>query len=153
MLGAACAGKSTVCRHLRRVRGVNAVDTNDEILRLNGGDWPTVDRKNEVLLPIVLDSVIDMPEVVLFNSYMPVDRMIQLRQVGFRTALLDVSEDELRRRHAVRLAEEGWTNARWLDWNQEHLREIRGSDLFDQVISGEQDVASVAANILAVASR
>ena len=150
VLGAACAGKTTLCRHLRTVCGVNAIDTNDQILRLNDGVWPTIERKNDVLLPMALASVIGMREVVLLNSYMPVHLMVEVRQAGFQTLLLNVSEAELRRRHELRLTEEGWTNAQWLDWNQKHLRELLHDDLFDHVISGEQNVESVAAEILSV---
>ncbi len=148
VMGAACAGKTSLCHHLRTARGVNAIDTNDEILRLNGGIWPSIDRKNQVLLPMVLDAVMAMKEVVLFNSYMPADQMRQLRLAGFRTVLVDVSEAELRRRHGVRLEGEGWTNIQWLAWNQLHINELLDDDLFDRVVSGEQDVASVASEIL-----
>ena len=153
VVGAACAGKTTLCRHLRTACGVVAIDTNDEILRLNNGAWPSIDRKNQVLLPMVLDAVMTMEDVVLFNSYMPALQMSQLRRAGFRTVLLDVSEAELRRRHRARFAEEGWTNVQWLEWNQNHINELRNADQFDDVICGEQDVASVASEILRLAQR
>ena len=153
MLGAACAGKTTLTRHLRATCRVHAIDTNDEILRLNDGVWPSIDRKNQVLLPMVLEAVMAMDQVVLFNSYMPARRMTQLRATGFQTVLLAVSEAELRRRHAVRFAEEGWTNVEWFAWNQGHINELRDDGLFDCVVSGEQDVAAVASEILELAQQ
>jgi hypothetical protein len=67
--------------------------------------------------------------------------------------LLEVSEAEIRRRQAVRLTEEGWTNVQWFDWNEAIIQELRGADLVDYVISGEGEVASIAAEILRVAGR
>src|SRR5438445_4081535 len=74
VLGMPCAGKSTVARLLRD-RGVNVIDVDDEILRLNGGQWPeTIEIKENVLQPKMLDAVLEMPSVVLLNSYMQVER-------------------------------------------------------------------------------
>jgi hypothetical protein len=151
VVGAPCAGKSTVCRHLRTL-GLNAIDMDDEIVGLNGGEWPDITTKNEVLQPKVLEAVIAMPDVVLFNSYMTVERTLQLRQAGFRTMLLDVSESELRRRNDVRLAEEGWTNIEWFDWHQAVIQQLRANHLIDHVVSGEQDATLAAAEILRLAS-
>lgn len=62
---------------------------------------------------MVLDAVLAMEDVVLFNSCMPARSAAPLRQVGFRAVLLEVSEAELRRRHEARSDEEGWT--KWFD--------------------------------------
>jgi hypothetical protein len=150
VLGAACAGKTTVCTNLRARSDLdlNVVDMNDEILSLNGGVWPDIRTKNEVLQPKVLDAVCKMSTVLLFNSYMSVDRMRRLRRAGFCTVLMDVSEAELRRRHRIRLREEGWDNSQWFDWNQSVIEELRKRRMFDHVISGEREPAVVAAEIL-----
>lgn len=41
-----------------------------------------------------------MDEVILFNSYLDVERTRRLRAAGFCIVLLDVSEAELRRRQS-----------------------------------------------------
>ena len=122
MLGMACAGKTTIARHLRECSDLNVVDMDDAIGRLNGGVYPDIPTKNKVVLPKVLAEVRAMSDVVLFGS-LNVEQTQKLRQDGFYTVLLDVSEDELRRRHAVRLSEEGWTNVQWFDHEQSVLRE------------------------------
>jgi predicted kinase len=149
VVGAVCAGKTTLARHLQALSIFSVVDMDDEIVRLNGGAWPDIETKNDVVLPKVLERVRAMPEVVLLGS-LPLERTRDLRQAGFSTVLLDVSETELRRRHAVRLAEEGWTNIEWFDYNQSVIRALRDHDLFDHVISGEQPVEVVAAQILSL---
>jgi predicted kinase len=150
VIGIACAGKTTVARHLRECSDLNVVDMDDAIGRLNGGVWPDIPTKNNVVLPKVLAEVRAMSDVVLFGS-LNVELTHKLRQDGFYTVLLDVSEDELRRRHAVRLSEEGWTNAQWFEHEQSVMRELRHNDGFDHVLSGEQSVASVAEEILSLA--
>ena len=76
------------CRPLRTTCDVHAIDTNDELLRLNDGLWPSIDRKNEVLLPMVLHGVMAMEEVVLFDSYMPADGISRLRAAGFQASVM-----------------------------------------------------------------
>lgn len=61
-------GQDDSLRYLRTACGVNAIDTNDEILRLKNGVWASIDRKNGVLLPTVVDAVMAMEEVVLSTA-------------------------------------------------------------------------------------
>ena len=151
IVGAPNSGKTTVGRELRESLGLNVVDMDDEIVRLNDGVWPDIDTKNEVVQPKVLELVTAMPGVVLFNSYMSVERTRRLREAGFRIVLLDVSEAELRRRNARRVAEESWTNIEWFDWHWKNIQELQDNNLFDYAISGEQDVKSVATDIARLA--
>lgn len=122
------------------------IDMDDEIARVNGGTWPDIPTKNDVVLPKVLAEVRALANLVLFGS-LPVEPTLELRRAGFHTALLDVSASELRRRHAVRLAEEGWTNVEWFEHEQSVIRDLRAHDAFDSVIDGEGTVASVADKI------
>jgi hypothetical protein len=144
VLGAPCGGKSTVTTCLRR-RGIDVSDADDEIVRLNGGVWPDIETMNERFLPRVLDIAGSKPEVVLFNSSMPLDRTRQHRDRGFVVVLLDVSEEKLRRRDRVRLAAEGWTNIEWFDWHQSVIREHHEAGLID----GERDPDEIAAELIA----
>ena len=150
MLGIACAGKTTVARHLRACSDLDVVDMDDAIGRLNGGVWPDIPTKNDVVVPKVLAEVRAMSDVVVFGS-LNIEQTKELRQDDFCTVLLDVSADELRRRHAVRRSEEGRTNVQWFEHEQSLLRELRHNDVFDHVVSGEQTVASVADEILKLA--
>ena len=147
VIGIACAGKTTLARRLRACPTLNIVDMDDEIARFNGGTWPDIPTKNNVVLPKVLAEVRAMSDLVLFGS-LNVERTQELRTAGFSTALLDVSEAELRRRHAVRLAEEGWTNVEWFEHEQSVIRELRAHNVFDHVIDGEGTVASIADDIM-----
>jgi hypothetical protein len=149
VLGAPCAGKSTVAELLGR-RDIHVIDTDDEIVRLNGSVWPDIETKNERFVPIVLETAAALREVVLFNSYMPLDHTRRLRAGGFAVALLQVSEDELLRRDRRRLAREGWTNVEWFDWHQSVITEHCAAGLIDHLIDGERDPAAIAQELIAL---
>ena len=151
--GAPCSGKTTVARLLREAHGRNAVDCDHEIGRLNGGVWPDdFDTKNHVLLPRVLHAATVSDDILLFNGYTPLVYVQRLRRAGFRIVLLDVSDDELLRRHAQRLAEEGWTNVEWFETNKADIEELRATGWVDHTISGSAPPHQVATALLRVHS-
>jgi hypothetical protein len=153
VVGAAASGKTTLCRYLRGRTDHAVIDLDDEILRLNAGVWPSIERKNAVIRPEAFASVIPIRDVLLFDRGPSVEETITLRDAGFNVVLLEVSEAEIRRRQAVRLAEQGWSNAEWIDWNQARIQELRDNGFMDTVISGEQAVAEVVAEILGLLER
>jgi hypothetical protein len=149
VLGASASGKTTVASSLRAAApGLEVWDTDDEILRLNDNVWPTIEDKNLRLLPSIVGAAAKRRRVILLNSYMPVELALTLRPLGFRTVLLEVSEAELRRRHAERAATEGWSNEEWFDWNQAAIQEMRDRGLIDSVVSGEQTADEIASCLL-----
>ncbi len=148
VLGAPCSGKSTVAMSLRSA-DIPVIDVDDEVVRRNEGTWPDIDTKNELLGHILADAAA-LPAVVVLNSYLPLDRTAALREDGFAVALLDVAPDELRRRDARRLAEEGWTNIEWFDWHQSVIRDHLDAGLVDHVVDGDRPPADVAADLLAL---
>ena len=151
--GAPCSGKTTVARLLRESHGRNAVDCDDEIARLNGGTWPSdFDTKNHVLLPRVLHEATVSDDILLFNSYTPLVYVRRLRRAGFRIVLLDVSDEELLRRHAQRLAEEGWTNVQWFETSKATVEELRSTGWIDHTISGSAPPHQVASTLVRVHS-
>lgn len=152
LIGPACAGKTTLTRELRSV-GLNAADLDNEIVRLNGGVWPDMEVKNTVVIPQALAEVQAMRDVVLLHSAFSPEETRALKKVGFSTALLDVSETELRRRHKLRYAEEGWSNEEWFDYQQSAIEALRQHGLFDHVISGEGDVVDVVADVMRLYAR
>jgi hypothetical protein len=149
--GAPCSGKTTASRLLREVHLRNAVECDDEIVRLNGGAWPgDFDTKNHVLLPQVLHAAAMSDDILLFNSYTPLVYVRRLRRAGFRILLLDVSDEELLRRHEQRLAEEGWTNIEWFDTSKDMIEELRSTGWIDDTISGHVPPQEVASTLLRI---
>ncbi len=128
------------------------MDLDDELVRLNGGTYPDIATRKTVVAPQALANVAAMPDVIVLHSNLTPDEMQALRTAGFVTALLEVSPPELRRRHKVRLAEEGWTNEEWFEANQALIDSLRSDVGFDHTIDGEQDAASVAAQVARLAT-
>jgi tRNA uridine 5-carbamoylmethylation protein Kti12 len=151
--GAPCSGKTTVAAVLRSSYGRNAVDCDAEIGRLNDGAWPSdFDVKNHVLLPRVLHAASHSDDILLFNSYTPLNYVRGLRRAGFRIVLLDVPDDELLRRHARRLEEEGWTNVQWFETNKLTIEELRSTGWIDSTIAGTAPPHHVAEVLLRIHS-
>lgn len=142
VLGAPCSGKTTVAGLLRG-GAATIVDVDDEMVRRNGGVWPAIEAKDR-LLGDVLEAAATEDEIVVLNSYMPLERTRWLRAHGFAVVLLDVPVAELRRRDDVRMAAEGWTNREWADWHQDRIEEHRDADLVDHVVDGGRPAGEVA---------
>jgi hypothetical protein len=91
-------------------------------------------------------------DILLFNSYTPLVYERRLRQAGFRIVLLDVTDEELLRRHAQRLAEEGWTNVQWFETSKATIEELRATGWIDHTISGSAPPHRIASTLLRVHS-
>lgn len=89
-----------------------------------------------------------MGEVIVLHSTLDPSDVRGLRAAGYTTALLEVSDAELRRRHKIRLDEEGWTNEAWLEDNEALIDSLRQQRLFDHFIDAERDPVIVAADLL-----
>lgn len=150
MIGVPCSGKSTAARALRATTRSVVLDMDDEVLELHGGAWPSIEVKNEVVVPQVLDRVVTLDDVVLLNSYSQVPWTRRLRDAGFAVVLLDVSEEEQRRRDERRRAEEGWSNREWFGWHRDVIDEHRRLGLFDHVVDADAAADAVAAALAAL---
>ena len=60
-VGAAGAGKTTVCRLLRVIEGLSVLDMDDEIMRLSGVVWPDIPTKVDVIEPQIIKAVCAIP--------------------------------------------------------------------------------------------
>lgn len=144
------AGKTTVSRQLRAA-GLPVVDLDDELVRLNGGVYPDDETRKNVVAPQAWANVKAMPKVVVLHAVLTPEEVSGLRSAGFTTALLEVAEPELRRRHQKRLAEEGWSNEEWLHANLALIESLREHDLFDHIIDAQQEAVAVAKDVLRLA--
>lgn len=147
-----CSGKTTISHYLRSGRAL-VVDLDDELVRLNGGVYPDIDTRKKVIAPLALANASAMKEVILLHSTLDPSDVQELRAAGFVTALLEVSEAELRRRHRSRHDEEGWTNEAWFEDNQLLIDLLRQQRLFDHLIDAERDPAIIAADLMRLSPR
>jgi hypothetical protein len=152
VVGPICSGKTTVARHLRSGSAA-VVDLDDELVRLNGGVYPDIETRKTVIAPQALANACAMAEVILLHSTLAPSDVLKLRAAGFTTALLKVSEVELRPRYKSRLDAEAWTNEAWFDDNQALIDLLRRQRLFDHIIDGERDPATIGADLMRLSPR
>ena len=129
------------------------VDLDDELTRLNGGVYPDIETRRTVTAPLALANAAAMTDVIVLHSTLDPSDVRSLRAAGFTTVLLEVSPSELRRRHAVRLEVEGWSNEAWFDDNQALMDRLRQQGLVDHVVDAERDPVVVAADLVRLPPR
>lgn len=147
VIGPLASGKTTIARHLRSTTTA-IVDLDKELTRLNGGVYPDIETRKTVVAPRALAAAAALPDVVLLHSTFDPDDVRMLRDAGFTTVLLEVSRDELRRRHHARRRAEGWSNEDWADDNHAQIAELRRLSLFDHVVDAERTPVVVATDLL-----
>ncbi|WP_185094306.1 AAA family ATPase [Curtobacterium sp. PhB137] len=149
VIGPLASGKTTIARHLRSTTST-IVDLDDELTRLNGGVYPDIATRKTVIAPRALAAAAALSDVVLLHSTFDPDDVRALRDAGFTTVLLEVSSEELRRRHRQRQREEGWSNEEWAEDNRAQIAELGRLALFDHVIDAERAPVVVANDLLAL---
>lgn len=77
----------------RDTHDVDVIDVDGEIVRLNGGSWADIGTKNERYLPMVLEAAAALPSVVVFNSYMPLERGLVDHVIDGHRPPMDVAAD------------------------------------------------------------
>lgn len=150
VVGPLASGKTTIARYLQSTTTITIVDLDDELVRLNGGVYPDIDTRKAVVAPRALAAAAALSDVVLLHSTFDPGDVRALRAVGFTTVLLEVSHDELTRRHRLRLREEGWSNEDWADDNRAQIAELRRLSLFDHIVDAERPPAVVANDLLSL---
>ena len=147
LLGAPCAGKSTLVPALRWWLECPVLDMDDELLILNGGVWPDLGIKR-ALTDRVIAEASRLDDMVLAHSMVDDEQLASLVGTGWSVGLLDAPEEVLRSRAAERLVRNGWTNVEWLPMHLSLIEDLRSrqsfSYVFDATLPTEQLVRSVA---------
>ena len=133
LLGAPCAGKTMLIKALREVLDCPLLDMDDELLRLNGGIWPPLERKRG-LSSQVIDEASRLGDVVLAYSVLDDEQLGALIAAEWVICLLDLPEEVMRDRAEERLAREGWTNIEWLPFHLDTIEDLRARKVFSHVV-------------------
>lgn len=132
LLGAPCAGKSTLVPLLREVLDCPVLDMDDELMRLNGGTWPALETKRD-LTNDVIEEASRLDHVLLAHSYLDDEQLGSLRSSGWVVGLLDLPESVMTSRADERLARDGWTNVEWLPFHLENIEHLSAQQAFSHV--------------------
>ncbi len=147
LLGAPCAGKSTLVPALREWLECPVLDMDDELLLLNGGVWPDLGIKRALTGRVIAEAS-RLDDVVLAHSMVDDEQLASLVETGWSIGLLDAPEEVLRSRADQRLARDGWTNVEWLPMHLSLIEQLRArhafSYAFDATLPTKQLVRAVA---------
>lgn len=142
LLGAPCAGKSTLVPLLREVLGWPVLDMDDELLRLNGGTWPALEAKRDLTSRVIVEAT-RLDHVLLAHSYLDDEQLGWLRSSGWVVGLLDLPEAVMRSRAEERLARDGWTNVEWLPFHLENIEHLSEQQAFAHVYDATLPAATL----------
>ncbi|MBN9104643.1 MAG: hypothetical protein J0I14_06540 [Propionibacteriaceae bacterium] len=150
LLGAPCAGKTTLVPLLRRQLSCPVLDMDEELLRANDGTWPASFELKRALTDLILDEASDLDEVVLANSLLDEAQLERLTAAGWEVGLLDLPESVMRARAGERQAREGWTNIEWLPFHLRNIQELRALQAFSHVFDATRPPTELAATLAAL---
>jgi hypothetical protein len=152
VLAPSAGGKSTTTRYLRDNTDLNIVETDEEVVRANGGEWPETGKDKELVYRTA-KQIIDRDNLVYFMKDMPLELLREAREKGFTVINLSLSLDDLLERNEKRIREEGYQDAsRWFEGQLRQLEEYRELGLFDYEIDASQTVGKIAEEIVDLAS-
>lgn len=149
LLGAPCAGKTTLMSPLRAALPCPVLDMDEEILRLNRGTWPPIEAKR-TLARQVIEEASRHDDAVLAYSLLDREQLDVLNDDGWVISLLDVPEAVLRERAQQRLEREGWTNIEWLPLHLRNIEELLAQDVFAHVLDATSPVPALVKALLEI---
>jgi hypothetical protein len=152
LLAPSAGGKSTLMRYLRTHTDLNIAETDELLTEANMGTYPTGKIKNHKLISETTMEVITGPSVVYLAQYIPEELLKLSRTKGFRTVLLGISLDELKKRNTQRMEIEHYPDAsQWFQGQLDYFVSLCQKGLIDEVIDGTLPVKVLAEKIYALA--
>jgi predicted kinase len=149
LLSAPCAGKTTLMSPLRAALPCPVLDMDEEILRLNGGTWPSIEAKRG-LARQVIEEASRHDDAVLAYSLLDREQLDVLNDDGWVICLLDAPEAVLRERAQQRLKREGWTNIEWLPLHLGNIEELLTQGAFTHVLDATLPVPALVEALLEI---
>jgi adenylate kinase family enzyme len=152
VIGASCAGKTTLVRYLRARSDLPLLEIDDELVRENGGEYPSdYQHKHQVVAPRVIEQVLRKDSIVFFTNtdYFTDADLSLARSREFKIIQLEIPLTVLRDRNCRRVKEERYPDiGEWLNHMVEYQDKLREQGLVDHVISTRTTVEAVAAELL-----
>ena len=151
IIGTSLTGKTTLVKYLRDNLHMEVQEIDEELIRLNGGTFPEMEHKNNVLIPKIKQEVLNKDKIIFFANvhyYTPED-VASARQRGFKIILLSIDRGELEARNQHRVENEGYKDqSPWLDAQLQRQKEIEDGGLVDRVIETNRPVEDIAQELV-----
>ena len=149
LLAASAGGKSTLMKYMREHTNLNVMEMDEEIIKINHGTWPNDNNyKDQILVPKIVENILDKDEVIYLASYVPDYLIEKARLNNFKVLLLEVSIDELIRRNKHRMKIERYEDAsHWFRSQINTFNKLKEKELVDGVINGNSSTEDIAIEI------
>lgn len=150
VIGPQLAGKTTIVRKLKEKTALPLLELDEEIVRLNNGEWPKDDNfKNKILNPKIYDDVKSRDNIVFFTNYFDIEKLEEARSKGFLVIQLKLDLKKLKRRNMNRMLNEGYDDAsKWFKTNLEFQKKIKEKGLVDNVINVDRPIEEIVNELL-----
>lgn len=152
IIGTSLTGKTTLIRHLRKTGNLQIQEIDEELTRLNGGDWPKDDNfKNSVLVPRIKENVLSNENLLFFTNahYFSISDLETARQNGFKIIQLFVDKTELEKRNKNRVENEGYEDhSQWFDSMLQYQKDIKDKGLVDKIIETNKPTEEIAQELV-----
>jgi GTPase SAR1 family protein len=153
VIGVSTAGKTTLIRHLRDQYDAAVLEFDEELVRINGGLYPSdVDFRRNVFVPVIQKDILSRSSVVFFtNPYcFTVEQIEWARGNGFRIVELLLDREEMLRRNRQRMELEGYgDHSLYFDEMIEHQTALSDRGLIDRLIDASKLTALIAEELVA----
>lgn len=152
IIGTSLTGKTTLIRFLRETTDLHIQEIDEEISKLNGGEWPKdMEYKNKIIIPPIIANVLAAKKIIFLTNtsyFSPKDLQIA-RDKGFKIIQLFVDKQELEKRNRQRMQNEGYEDhSQWFDSMLQYQKDIKEKGLVDGIINTDKPVEEIAEEFL-----
>jgi hypothetical protein len=152
IIGTSLSGKTTLIRYLRANSELPILEIDEELTRLNNGEYPTDDKyKHMVLAPKVVQDILSREYIVFFTNtdYFTPEDLRTARSRGFKVLQLIIDLEELKRRNELRIKNDGYSDlSEWLSGMLQYQTKIMELGLVDRVLNGDLPTEKIARQLL-----
>lgn len=154
IIGASTTGKTTLLNSLKTHTSIPILESDDELISLNGGTYPFDSQlKMEKLAPLMVKKVLEMDQVIFLSNthYFTPQNLEQARQKGFFIIQLQLDREIMHQRSDYRMKHQGYEDHTvYFDDMLNYQKEIADLGLIDKVIDTSLPISEVANEILKI---
>lgn len=152
VIGPSTSGKTTIMNYLKMVTDETISESDDELIRLNEGTYPTdTAYKMLVLVPQMVSLVLSKSHGIFFTNtnYFTADDLRKARKSGFRILQLVLPRGEMEKRNSERVKNNGYDDlSGYFDEMLAYMTDIKERKLVDKEINALQPVEKITEQIL-----
>lgn len=151
VIGASLSGKTNIVKYLRSNTDVRVSEMDEELTKLNKGDYPTDNEyKHKVLSPKIISEILNQENIVFFTNtdYFTLDDLLKAKEKGFKIIQLEIDLDELKRRNEYRVANEGYDDlSKWFKGMLQYQEVLKKKGIIDKTVHADQPVENIVKEI------